>query len=148
CHLWQHDHGKPPRRCYHNKEWANKMISVGLMPSHNGQVGGKIVGQHMNDYTIEGGLFETKFNQIQKQGRKLKLPYHPVHYPDFSRVRINGIAGAIADIVQSMKREDAEPTKSGVKFKYTCPCGNNVWGKSGLKLQCLDCNGEFAINER
>lgn len=41
CHLWQEDLGKPSRRYYHNKEWAQKMIAVGLMPSHNGQVGGR-----------------------------------------------------------------------------------------------------------
>ena len=32
-HLWQYHFGTPSRRTYHNIEWANKMESVGLMPS-------------------------------------------------------------------------------------------------------------------
>jgi hypothetical protein len=34
----------PKRRNYHNKEWAAKMIALGLMPSSTGMVGGKITG--------------------------------------------------------------------------------------------------------
>ena len=32
-HQWQQHFGKPPRRAYHNKEWANQMEMIGLMPS-------------------------------------------------------------------------------------------------------------------
>jgi len=31
-HCWQYNFGNPGRDYYHNKEWALKMISVGLMP--------------------------------------------------------------------------------------------------------------------
>ena len=33
AHLWQEEFGKPSRRSYHNKEWANKMEAIGLMPT-------------------------------------------------------------------------------------------------------------------
>ena len=33
CHMWQFHFGKPSRYTYHNQQWANKMIAVGLMPS-------------------------------------------------------------------------------------------------------------------
>lgn len=56
-HLWQHHFGKPGRGRYHNEEWANKMESIGLMPSSTGQPGGKRTGDHMADYAIKGGLF-------------------------------------------------------------------------------------------
>lgn len=31
-HQWQHHFGNPGENAYHNKEWANKMLSVGLKP--------------------------------------------------------------------------------------------------------------------
>jgi hypothetical protein len=57
CHEWQHHFGHPPKRHYHNMEWAAKMMSVGLMPSHTGQAGGNFTGSHMSDYIIENGPF-------------------------------------------------------------------------------------------
>ncbi|MDH0342098.1 SprT-like domain-containing protein [Chromobacterium haemolyticum] len=56
-HLWQEHFGKPSRACYHNKEWADKMESVGLMPSDTGQPGGKRTGQSVGDYIIPDGRF-------------------------------------------------------------------------------------------
>lgn len=46
-HLWQHEFGKPSHRAYHNTEWANKMESIGLMPSDTGEPGGKRTGQRV-----------------------------------------------------------------------------------------------------
>lgn len=57
CHLWQDEYGSPSRKTYHNKEWANKMESIGLMPSHTGRPGGNRTGQYMADYPMEDGLF-------------------------------------------------------------------------------------------
>ena len=54
-HVWQHAHGKPGARGYHNKEWAAKMKAIGLQPSSTGMVGGKETGQRMMDYIIPGG---------------------------------------------------------------------------------------------
>lgn len=56
-HCWQHCFGKPGRSCYHNKEWAEKMQSIGLHPSSTGEPGGAITGQHMSDYPDEAGGF-------------------------------------------------------------------------------------------
>ena len=52
CHLWQYEFGTPSRRSYHNREWAQKMESIGLMPSDTGAPGGKTTGQHMSDYPL------------------------------------------------------------------------------------------------
>ena len=35
-HVWQHQHGKPSSRGYHNREWAAKMKAIGLQPSNTG----------------------------------------------------------------------------------------------------------------
>lgn len=58
CHLWQACFGTPSKNGYHNFEWANKMESLGLMPSNTGRKNGKRVGFTMSDYIIKGGEFE------------------------------------------------------------------------------------------
>jgi predicted SprT family Zn-dependent metalloprotease len=59
CHVWQYHYGdKKGQRTYHNREWGDKMESLGLMPSNTGEPGGKKTGQQMTHYIIEGGPFE------------------------------------------------------------------------------------------
>ena len=45
AHVWQQTHGRPPRRCYHDREWAAKMREIGLQPSTTGQPGGQKRGK-------------------------------------------------------------------------------------------------------
>lgn len=56
-HQWQYEYGNPGRARYHNAEFADKMESIGLMPSADGLPGGKRVGEAMGDYAIPGGRF-------------------------------------------------------------------------------------------
>lgn len=57
-HMWQYHFGvKHSEKSYHDKEWADKMEALGLMPSDTGRPGGKKTGQNMGDYAIKGGLF-------------------------------------------------------------------------------------------
>lgn len=58
CHQWQYCFGQPTRGRYHNKEWADKMEEIGLVPSSTGLKGGKRVGQQVSHYIKEGGAFE------------------------------------------------------------------------------------------
>ncbi len=57
AHLWQQHFGQPGRGRYHNEQWAQKMESIGLMPSSTGQPGGKRTGDMMADYPVAGGRF-------------------------------------------------------------------------------------------
>jgi predicted SprT family Zn-dependent metalloprotease len=50
AHVWQQTHGKPPRRSYHDRQWAGKMREIGLQPSSTGEPGGKETGQSMSHY--------------------------------------------------------------------------------------------------
>ena len=119
AHLWQQDHGKPSPG-YHNKEWARKMESFGLMPSHNGQPGGRKTGKSMADYAIEGGLFLQVVADMPKE----------FIYPLVCRAELNLKAGS-------------KPGKN--KTKYTCPsCDSNIWGKAGLRVECSDCEQIFS----
>lgn len=64
AHLWQQHFGQPGRGRYHNEEWAQKMESIGLMPSSTGQPGGKRTGDMMADYPIAGGRFLTACERL------------------------------------------------------------------------------------
>jgi len=126
AHLWQMAFGKPSRTGYHNKEWAKKMESIGLMPSSTGKEGGKKVGQKMSDYVIQGGIFEKVFKELPEN---IALPW---------------VANERRSIDQDAGEEgngssNAEP-KPKSKIKYTCQsCGLNVWGKPDIDVYCKPC---------
>lgn len=125
CHLWQQEFGKPPRRCYHNKEWSAMMQAIGLMPSSTGKPGGARTGQHMQDYVIAGGRFHAAFMQMPDV---CLLPW------------LSGKAGIAGD----EKEDQEEKEKKRNKVKYTCPdCATNVWGKPGLMICCVGCEHSF-----
>ncbi len=75
-HVWQHAHGTPSKRGYHNKEWAEKMKGIGLQPSSTGMVGGKETGQRMLDYIVPGGTFMKSYARLAATGWKLNLNPH------------------------------------------------------------------------
>lgn len=55
AHLWQFHFGEPGRRGYHNKEWAEKMEAIGLMPSSTGKPGGKKTGERWPTTRLKAG---------------------------------------------------------------------------------------------
>jgi predicted SprT family Zn-dependent metalloprotease len=115
-HLWQQAHGQPSRSTYHNREWADKMEAIGLMPSNTGKPGGKRTGQQMTHYVIEGGPFAVAFQAMPGEYR---LPW------------LSGAPGG--DGGKKPPRAD--------KVKYACGgCGAAVWGKAGLSVVCGDCD--------
>jgi len=68
CHLYQFEHGKPGSGRYHNAEFSDIMINIGLMPSSTGQPGGQRTGQKMGDYPISGGKFEALCQTLSVEG--------------------------------------------------------------------------------
>jgi hypothetical protein len=118
-HQWQYHCGIPSRGGYHNRQWASKMESVGLMPSDTGGPGGKKTGPRMSDYPIEGGRFDREWRKLRKKGFE-------VHWEGRDRTR----AGVSPDNPRPIS-----------KVKSTCPrCEINVWGKPGLSLICGHCH--------
>lgn len=63
-HVWQTYFGAPGRRGYHNREWADKMISLGLQPSATGRPGGGQTGENVGHYVVAGGPFERAASQL------------------------------------------------------------------------------------
>lgn len=72
-HIWQAHFGKPGRRGYHNKEWAKKMKSIGLMPSSTSKPGGSETGENMMDYILVDGPFLKVCQKLIK--KKFKIPW-------------------------------------------------------------------------
>ena len=132
-HLWQKELAEPCREAYHDKVWASKMESLGLMASETGEPGGKKTGQKVTHYIIQGGAFEKVFNSIDPEMHEiLRLKYLPVAslHPEKEDQENEGENG---------EEERESGKKSGRRAKYSCGCGNNIWGRSGLKVVCVEC---------
>lgn len=67
-HLWQEDFGKPGKRAGHNREWADKMEELGLMPTNTGEPGGKRTGRRVTHYIVEGEEFDLACNELLDTG--------------------------------------------------------------------------------
>ena len=120
AHLEQHHYGKPSRSGYHNKEWANMMEAVGLIPSITGQEGGRKTGQSCSHYIETNGRFEIVCAELIKAGFALNW--------------------------QAVTKE-GNINRAKRKVKYTCPvCEANVWGKPEMNIECGDCEEQMKEN--
>jgi hypothetical protein len=116
-HLQQHHFGKPSRTSYHNREWAQMMRAVGLIPSDTGEPGGKEVGQKVSHYIEEGGPFARACAELMGNGF------------DALYVELWGDGEA-----------EKRKKKAASKTKYTCPaCDVNAWAKPATALICGEC---------
>jgi predicted SprT family Zn-dependent metalloprotease len=117
-HLWQHHYGDTGRAGYHNKEWAEYMVDVGLQPSSTGAPGGKTTGQKISHYIIEGGDYQQACAALLATG--FTLPY--IELWDESRNK-------------------AKAKSAASKTKFTCPCCMaNAWAKPDASLICGTCS--------
>jgi len=171
CHLWQYEFGKPVRASYHNREWADKMLSIGLIPSDTSQPGGKQTGQRMADYPEPGGKFLQACIELMGSGfslpwvdrvvaaseschiRPLNHPEQPQQTPaqETEKEILLLLETPISDLVPGL----AEPEEVKIaarakqKTRYHCSgCNTNVWGKPGLKITCGECNLPFEIENK
>lgn len=125
CHVWQHHYGKPPRRAYHDKQWAKKMQEIGLTPTHNGQPGGKETGQNMTHLINQSGAFKRTYAKISE--RSETVLYHD---------RAN-------DAADKAKKRSAKS-----KTKYTCKvCKTNCWAKPDTSIICGKCDIRFTADD-
>jgi hypothetical protein len=125
-HLWQAVYttqAKDLRPGYHDREWARKMVEVGLMPSSTGRPGGKQTGMRMNDYVLETGPFQAWYRDLTT-----------TIDPDTSII-----------VWQETRRLVSRPP-SVKKVKYVCPgpdCEVKAWAVEGTQLICGDCQEEM-----
>lgn len=109
-HLWQSLHGKAPKKPGHNREWADKMKSVGLQPSTTGKPGGKETGRRCSHYIIENGLFA-------KSAKRCKIKFT--------------FSGTLA----VKEKKGSKRTKYTCPM-----CEKNAYGTDDLNIQCADCD--------
>lgn len=149
-HLWQAHFGKPGRRGYHNKEWGQKMDSIGLCPSNTGKEGGKRTGEQMSHYIVIGKDFDiacaelitTEFTLSWLDRFPPQMPSAPIQ-----------LTGRGEDFPSTEENDDgdedliilppATPVNKSNRVKYRCPsCMAQVWGKPSLLIKCgeVDCN--------
>lgn len=132
CHLWSEIDGSASRSGYHDKKWAFKMESVGLIPTDTGERGGKKVGQKVTHIIETGGVFEKAFSTLPEKYILLWKAVDKVEQPI-------GVKKPIEKGKSSLKG-------SKNKLKYSCPiCQINVWGKPNLKIICDGCQTHFEI---
>lgn len=124
CHLWQFHCGTPPRRCYHDKEFAAKMEQIGLMPSDTGLPGGRKTGQSMTHFVIPGGAFDLSCQALLATGWQLQWEQPTRHTP--APGGATGTAGG----------ETPKPTRR----KFTCAtCQLSAYAKPTARLVCGQC---------
>lgn len=108
-HLWQHHFGEPKKNP-HDKEWADKMEEIGLMPSSTGAPGGKRTGRRVSHYIIEGGDYDKAFSKC-----KIKLNWQ-------------------GQLIEP-ERKGSKRTKY-----VCPSCDVNAYGKPELNLVCGNCD--------
>lgn len=166
AHMWQDAHGKPGRGRYHNKEWAFKMMSIGLQPSDTGKPGGKMTGDQMTHYIIKGGLYDLHCDELMKlefRGKEFKLSWFDIYpagqpepehlYPapaqsvdgedgfaEEGSAAVDYVAELTEDIIQAqglVERPEPKALGKSNRSTFQCPtCGQLAWGKPSLVVLC------------
>ena len=120
AHVWQFCFGEPGRGRYHNREWADRMEALGLIPSDTGAPGGRRTGDRVSHYIVPGGPFDRAADELLGSGWMVRRG---------SRKR--GGKGRV------------DPSKT----RFTCPsCGQHAWAKRRAELICGTCHAEMAAD--
>jgi len=113
-HVWQQEYGSPGRGRYHNKAWAEKMHSIGLMPSSTGKEGGATTGDRMSHYILSDGRFLSECQAF--------LDSHELSWESAAAM---------------------PAAKMQTRATFTCPnCGLNGWAKPDAEMDCHGCSAE------
>lgn len=124
-HVWQKEYGKAGRGRYHNRQFAAKMHSIGLMPSATGKPGGDLTGDHMSHYILPQGPFIISCSRFLERYR---LTWE----------------SAIPRKEESGPKPEDEGGSTQTRAKFTCPnCVLNAWAKPAARLVCHDCSAEL-----
>jgi hypothetical protein len=148
---WQQLYGKPGRRGYRNREWARKMVEIGLMPSRTGKPGGKGTGENVGHYIRKDGSFYQACKQLLDTG--FRISWREI--ADIETADFGG--GAEPDAAWSLSEPEPDPDigasiiapapvrvrrtrRDRSKTKFTCEnCPHNAWAKESAKLICGEC---------
>jgi hypothetical protein len=134
AHLW-HFRIEPETfsKTYHNKAWAAKMETVGLMPTTDGTKEGAKTGRSCTHYIIEGDVFEAASAKLIADGFGLTWAETGI----VSTTPTGGAAGGTVTGAGVLPVTASRAKKRASKSKFTCEtCGSNAWAKASAKLLC------------
>lgn len=161
-HHWQQHHGTPSTSNAHNQEWAMKMESVGLMPSHTGLPGGKKTGRSISHYILPDGKFLTSCRKLVETG--YFIPWLDRHAPEdpesealleqtllSAGVKYESTPPPLASLPKEIKGKPTvyrpPPKRAPTRQKLTCVgCGSKAWVVPGTAIICGKCNIDM-VNE-
>ena len=139
--LWQFHYGTPGRKGYYNRQWAEKMKSIGLHPSSTGAPGGDETGYKVRHYIIEDGLFARAASELVDKG--LKFEWGDRAAPPERNIagddRSQDGSGSSDDAAAQQAQGGVQTPKAtgGTRVKYTCPvCGQTALSRKGAKFNC------------
>ncbi len=158
-HHWQAHAGKPTPSNAHNREWAHKMESLGLMPSKTGLPGGKKTGRSMTHYILPDGAFIVACRKLVDGG--FVFPWLDRHLPATPEaqdsvkksLRDSGIdyTATPAPIHRLPTEIDGKavlyrpnPKKAPTRTRLTCAqCGRKAWVAPDTVIWCGVCQIEM-----
>lgn len=139
-HLWQEHFGSPGRPPFHNREWADKMLAVGLKPV-NAEKGKthRETGRKMDHLIVGGGPFAQALGDLMHGDYALTY-VHEAHPPR------RHYESDEDEQKEREKDEERKRKKRESKTRFTCPnCGQNAWARPTAKLACGDCKEGMVI---
>lgn len=143
-HLWQYHFGKASRCGYHNKQWAHKMLEIGLKPKSNDDPE-KIVGQSMTHEIMQGGRFQMTAQTLLKKHSLLN--WESVSWFNLLIGTPDDDNGGDEPSI-SPKHQPKPKRKDKSKVKFSCAeCGLNAWAKESACLVCGVCSVEMLAKE-
>lgn len=108
-HLWQHHFGTVSKT-HHNREWADKMEEIGLIPTSTGAPGGKRTGRRVTHMIEDKGPYDRAWARC--------------------KVKINW---------NGLMQETSKKARKRTKYCCP-ECEANAYGKEGMNLVCGDCD--------
>ena len=145
-HIWEFENGTCSPGGYHNKIWADKMESLGLIPSDTGSPGGKRTGNTVSHYIQEGGLFHDRCETFLAEFGHFSwggVPFREDMDDELAKVLAGAMAGFGKSGEEAEKRAERKEKSAKSKTKFTCPCcGQNAWAKPGALILCGNCSTE------
>jgi predicted SprT family Zn-dependent metalloprotease len=115
-HWWQYKYGKSSRPTYHNQEWSNKMVSLGLQPYEfkpkTGGRTGRAIGQAVSQDIVAGGPFDLAMRSLPEE---YKLPWIAVVAPKTTTKAPKKVLLKCPDCERKIWREEDDTAA------YVCP---------------------------
>lgn len=139
-HMWRHLFGPKNRKGgygapgYHDVVWAEKMRSIGLMPSSTGKPGGAQTGFSMSDYPIDGGAFDIAC-------RELMIAGHTVNWREGRELEWTAAPSSDGpDVRGDAARPRPKPRRGSTRASFVCTgCGLRALSRPTAQFTCTAC---------